>query len=417
MRLLTRMFLVALLVTGLTVAAYANGLNLNGVGARAISMGGAFVGLADDYSAVFWNPAGLTQLKGSNISLSASFIIPKGSYQYSTAGIDEETLSAVHTAPTGTYFKQVSDNMVIGFAAYATAGAGAEYDGANLRVLNPAFALGDTTAYTWKSYVAAMTFSPVLAYKLNDSLSIGITFNLVYGMLKFDRPALGQYSEDLKGLGFGATIGLLYQLSDAISFGLTYKTPQKIKVKGDAGMSGYPITTSEAEREVTWPMWLGAGIALKPMDGLTITFDAQWTNWKQMDLIGITFDEAMWNVPVPGVGQTIAEMSEFQLLWKDAVQIRFGLEYYITEKIALRAGYYYDPSPAPDTTLNILLPEITYNILTIGLGYKTENMSLNIGFEYFKGKEAEADMSLGHAMPGLHNNDIMVPVVGFTYKF
>ncbi len=39
-----------------------------GQGARALGMGGAFVGLADDVSAVWWNPAGLTQLERMEIT-------------------------------------------------------------------------------------------------------------------------------------------------------------------------------------------------------------------------------------------------------------------------------------------------------------------------------------------------------------
>ena len=57
---------------------FSNGLNLNGLGARMVAMGGAFVGLADDFSAFLWNPAGLAQLKGTTIGLSGDVIIPKG---------------------------------------------------------------------------------------------------------------------------------------------------------------------------------------------------------------------------------------------------------------------------------------------------------------------------------------------------
>ena len=53
-----------------------NGLNLNGVGSKAVGMGGAFVGLADDYSAVFWNPAGITQITGTSFSFFLTDIIP-----------------------------------------------------------------------------------------------------------------------------------------------------------------------------------------------------------------------------------------------------------------------------------------------------------------------------------------------------
>jgi hypothetical protein len=42
-----------------------------GIGARAIGMGGAFVAVSDDASAIFWNPAGLTRLPGSQLHFSA----------------------------------------------------------------------------------------------------------------------------------------------------------------------------------------------------------------------------------------------------------------------------------------------------------------------------------------------------------
>lgn len=60
-----------------------NGADLGvGIGARAISMGGAFTAICNDASAVFWNPAGLTQLKDNQIFLSGDY--PK---EFSSAGI------------------------------------------------------------------------------------------------------------------------------------------------------------------------------------------------------------------------------------------------------------------------------------------------------------------------------------------
>ena len=49
MKTISRMFLIVALAVGLTTGLFANGLNMNGFGARAAAMGGAFVGLANDY--------------------------------------------------------------------------------------------------------------------------------------------------------------------------------------------------------------------------------------------------------------------------------------------------------------------------------------------------------------------------------
>ena len=417
MKIFKNVLLVTILVLGLTIGAFANGLNLNGMGTKAISMGGAFIGLADDYSAVFWNPAGLTQLKESNLSVTSAFIIPTGTYEYAPAGINMETESAIFPAPALTYFKPVSDRLVIGLAAYATAGSGAEWDGNQLIPFNPMIQAGDTTAYTWKSKVGGITFSPVLAYKFSDALSIGVTLNLVYGMVDMDRPAMGQYSEKLDGIGFGATVGLLFKPSDIISVGFTFKAPHKVKVTGDAEMTGLAAMGMPAEsgatREVTWPMWIGGGIALKPMDKLTITFDVQYTNWGELDKIPMEFDEAIWKMDM-GAG-SLEDGSAFTLHWEDAIQIRGGIEYLLSDSLALRAGFYNDPGPSPATTLNIMLPSITYNVVTVGFGYTSEKIDLDLGFEYLKGTDRDAEGM--EAMPGTHGMDMLVPTVSFTYKF
>ena len=48
--------------------------------------------------------------------------------------------------------------------------------------------------------------------------------------------------------------------------------------------------------------------------------------------------------------------------------IRFGGEYMVTPETAIRFGYYYDPAPAPDKTLNILFPSSTNHVGTLGFG-------------------------------------------------
>ena len=58
--------------------AFGNGFYSPTVGTRASAMGGAFIGLADDYSAVYWNPAGITQIKGMEV---------RGSFQVITAEV------------------------------------------------------------------------------------------------------------------------------------------------------------------------------------------------------------------------------------------------------------------------------------------------------------------------------------------
>lgn len=420
MRKLVKLCFVLGLMGALSTGLFANGINLNSIGSKAISMGGAFVGLADDFSAVFWNPAGLTQMKNSSFTLMGSAIIPKVTYKtdffvpFGGPSIDIESEKAVYPNPGLGYFKVMSDNLVIGVLLFAPSGIGSEWDGDNLTV----FSSDMTTSYKWKSQLGAFTAAPAIAYKVSDTFSIGAALYLNYGMMTIDRAGLGQYSEDLDGFFVNGAIGALFTPSKLISIGATVKLPSKLTLKGDATMAGAGLigfsTTSEAERTIDWPMWIGVGVAIKPTDKLTITADAQYTNWEKIDSVPMVFTDPMWRL-------FFEADSSMNTLWEDKIQYRFGVQYLVSESLAVRAGYYIDDAPAPGTTLNILMPSISSNWVTFGLGYMTEKINLDFGFEYnLGGKDRDADIAgviAGDAMPGTHGLSIFVPTLSFTLKF
>ena len=82
MKSLVRLSIALALAAVLTTGLFANGLNLNGFGARATAMGGAYVSLANDVTAVFWNPAGLTQLKKGTFGLAGDLLMPKSTFGF-----------------------------------------------------------------------------------------------------------------------------------------------------------------------------------------------------------------------------------------------------------------------------------------------------------------------------------------------
>jgi len=105
----------------------------------------------------------------------------------------------------------------------------------------------------------------------------------------------------------------------------------------------------------------------------------------------------------------------FELKWEDALQIRVGLEYLVSKSLVLRGGYYYDPAPAPDETLNVLFPSSTNHAATGGLSYKFGQMCVTGAAEYLFGAERDIEMNAENAMPGVHQMDIFAFSLGFTY--
>jgi long-chain fatty acid transport protein len=410
MKTFARLSLAVILAAGLTTGLFANGLNLNGNGSKANAMGGAFVGLANDFSAAFWNPAGLAQMTKASFSLYGADIIPFGTYQFDLAGIDAKSNLKHYLIPGLGYFQPIGEKIVVGVYLYAPSGAGACWDGADLAPLVKG-------VYDWTSKLGIFTISPSIAVKLTEAIMLGATIDINYGMLKMAQPVagLGQYSEDLKGWAASGTFGLLVKPVKQFSFGVTYKLPFTAKLKGDvtipaAALFGLP-TTDTGTRSATWPQWLAAGIAVKPTDKLTFTADVQYTNWKKLQDIPVTFADADWQ-------DFFAEGAAYQLQWKDTTQFRFGVEYMATSSLALRAGYYFDPNPGPLATQNVLLPEFKYNWITAGFGYNSEKIVIDFSVEYGTGSDIVVPPGVyPDAMPGTHGMKIVAPSLSFTYKF
>jgi len=431
-------FLVGLAVLlSVTSGLLANGLNLNGFGARATAMGGAFVGLADDFTAVFFNPAGLAQMTKSSFGLSADLLMPKSKYGVGPTTI--ETSSKKYPAGLLGYFRPVGKNIVVGIGAYTLSGLGAAWDNASPGIepvllagsgLSPSFLTPQgIDAYNWESFIGSVTIAPTIAIKLSDMFYLGGSFNINYGFFKMDRWAgvypldlnptsppnpdtyfnPGQQTLDVKGWGFGATLGFLVKPANWISFGGTYRFESKMKMSGTMEMENMGVlmleTSSGAKMDVASPMWLAGGVALKPVENLTLTFDAHYTNWAKLTTIVVDFDDPYWTA---GLGH-----GGLQLDWCNKTQLRTGLEYDFG-KIVVRGGYYYDPAPAPDETLNILTPSFTFNSIAGGFGFKSGGLKADLAIEYLMGKDRTVASS-GHNLPGAYEMNILVPMVSLSY--
>ncbi len=388
-----------------------NGLSLNSIGPRAFGMGGAFVGLASDYSAIYWNPAGLALLKGNYVTVFATDVIPVSTYTYDPAHIDAESEANHYISPNFMGYMSFNPDpkLTIGLGVYIPAGIGTEWNGDDLT----AFSGG--TSVEWMTKIGVINFSPVIAYSFNENFSIGAAFNLYYGMFDLKRPGGGgaQYSEESDGIGYGATFGALYKINKMFSIGASFRTKSTVEMSGTAknpALAPAGAPESEFDRDVSWPMWVAGGIAFTPFDKLTFTLDAQYSQWSESEDVLVTeFKNDTWKT-------VVGENGNFILHWEDATQIRFGAEYTLTENLALRAGYYNDPAPAPDETYNILFPSVTYNAVTIGAGYKVSNFTIDAGLEYLIGTERVITASEDN-MPGTHNTNITAFTIGLGYAF
>jgi long-chain fatty acid transport protein len=228
-----------------------------------------------------------------------------------------------------------------------------------------------------------MKFSPNVAYLVNDRLSVGLGLHIDYSALDLGSGTSFNY-------GWGAQVGAIYKVSDYVSLGVTYRTPQSVDHEnvsnfnadlngdGDSLDAGEDTTLDDLELES--PQELGVGVAVEPMPGkLLIEVNAKWVNWG--DAKGYEdFD------------------------WDNQWVIAVGAQFKPTEKLALRLGYNYGENPVkehngfdgatvtfvqgvPTSTLNYEFlriagfPAIVEHHLTAGIGYEfSDAFAVNLGY-------------------------------------
>ncbi len=414
----------------LPALAAANGLNLNGLGSRSQAMGGAYVGVADDFSAVFWNPAGAAGFRLTTYGFYATDLLPRATFNMSIRPdiiyvpedppptVDARTKKANYLGFLGAYYKPIGDKVVVGLGIGTPSGLGTKWNGEDFTDLSGG------TAYDWSSKIGVFSFSPLVAVRVSDRISVGATVNVNYGNFNLKMPAgsadlgegavdLGQYEENMNGWGIGATLGVLVKPLDTLSVGLTVRTPSTLTFKGSALMSYLSMyelpDTSGLERKITLPLWIAGGIAFRPVPRLLLSADVQWTQWSKLDRITTDYLDAAWDAIMTGSGNDVRVLD-----WADKAQVRLGAEYMLNDSTALRAGYYNDPAPGPLSTLNVLLPTFTYNVLCVGVGRTIGALQLDFGLEYLAGADRTLQTEVHDIAYGMH---IVVPSVSVSYKF
>lgn len=416
--------LLAALIFALPSLVLANGFNLNGLGSRAQGMGGAYTSIANDFSAVFWNPAGAAGFRQTTFGFCATDLIPRATFRQwpltlEVPEIDAKTPASHYLNFLGAYYRPVGPRVVIGLGISTPSGFGTTWNGEDLA------GNYEGTVFSWSSRYRLFAISPLISVGLTRWLSVGATFNFQYGTLDLMKPELMgfdatwvdlQYEEKTSGWGFGATFGVLAKPLEKLAIGLTVRTPSSVSYKGTARMSELPLyglhETSELRHKITWPLWIGGGVSFKPFEGLLLSADVQWTQWSEVRQTKTYLDQAwVLHMPVSIDGDYTFGLPYFY--GEDTTQLRFGAEYAINASTSLRAGYYSDPSPRQSLT-QILFPSHDFSAFTVGIGKTIGDLQLDFGLEYLAGKGRSNDSGFVATSYGM---SIVVPTASISYKF
>jgi long-chain fatty acid transport protein len=404
--LLERRKLVCLfsLLIGSREITSANGIYGDGVGAHAMSLGGAEVAwAADPLSAMTANPAGLGFLADPEIDLGAEGGFFNGTF--SKPGIPNGSLDdSFHALPEGAIAYPLGKlPMTIGLSVAPQSALLA-----NWHYQDPAGGLGGIS-YGYqqdKSEILLLRSALGVGVQVNSKFSIGATVGLLYNENELVAPYIFQNIQspsvpnppngaktllNLHTTGFGvdATIGMIFKATEDLRFGVFYQSESIINSTGDA--SGNPYAqfggaqlpfSYNAEVKNKFPQNGSAGVSWQFHPKWRATVQADWVDWSEaFDTLHIS----MSNGSNPGVNNALGSnfKDNFPLNWSSEFVYRAGLEYHLTDNFALRIGYCYGQSPVPDSTLTPMTAAIVQHTVTAGFGYHWKHFKVDVAYQYY----------------------------------
>jgi long-chain fatty acid transport protein len=438
-------FLFVVVIMSIVSMGFAGGIALSGVGTRAKAMGGAMRGLADDASAMYWNPAGLSFLEETTLTAGIHYVDFNGEYEMQD-GDTFENEDVLNLIPSLIYAKNCPDKAWNwGLGIYIPFGLSAEWDIYEQQETFMTYPLGWSEMIEENEVFGSLMvidFHPTFSYKFSDQLSAGLGLSLDYASIELTKVELMDenglvpmfFQMEGTGMTYGANFGVMYKPTECLSIGLSGRTESEINFDGSANIdlhynefvasqdpnipSAMVINSNpDAEATLTLPADFGAGLGYKINENWLVSADFTYTMWESIDVINIEFEEGAMLGPIPLIEK------EMILNWENTIRFGLGTEYLMNEW-AFRSGYYYDESPLVDETMGVTFPDFnTKHAINLGCGYMiNDNLCLDFAVEYIMFEEREVDEYVNEDegyenWPGTYNGGIIDIMIDLTWKF
>ncbi len=389
----------------------------------ATGLGRAYAGeaaMADNASSQWRNPALLTYLEGTQVSVGAIYVDPNIDISGTSAGsIPASSSDFAHDAVIPNFYisHKYNDKFALGFALGTNYGMetdlGKDFAGAN---------------HGNEASVISMEANLNAAYQLTDAVSIGGGLRFVQAEGSFGATATGtlptgttlKYMEG-DDTTFAWQVGTVWQVNEANRIGFTYKSEVDLKLEGHAKGAGFDlIALSPTPQKYAGSMELAlpATAELATYHQLTekvaIHTSFNWTDWS-------SFEKLVADIPEFDDKRTQLIKEEN---WEDNYRFAVGSTYQYNSKLQLRTGVAYDTSAVSEEHRTATIPETDRLWLSIGAGYQwSDQLTLDAGFTYIIAKDAKMHESdpkadaFGGTFEGEVSGSIWLVGVQANYKF
>ena len=364
----------------------------------ATGLGRAYAGeaaMADNASAQWRNPAMLTYLEGTQVSVGAIYVNPNldvdGNTRFVTGDVRSESDDFANDAviPNLYVSHRYNDKLAVGLA-FGT-NYGMETD------------LGtDFTAAHFGNEASITTVEANLnmGYQLTETVSVGGGIRYVMGEGSFGATVPSQTAavtplnegDTLKYMegddtAWGWQIGAAWQLNPNHRVGISYKSAVDLKLEGYATGLGFGLANGardDGHMDLSLPATAELASFHQLSEKLALHASFNWTDWSSFEKLEAELDT---------LGTQMVKVEN----WKDNYRFAVGATYQVDPKLTLRTGVAYDTSAVSDKNRTITIPETDRTWLSLGASYNfTKQFTLDGGFTYIIAKDAPITESRGY---------------------
>lgn len=344
--------------------------------------------------AIFFNPAAITDLEGTQVQGGVSFVVPQcaveGTDPYTGKHYKKFAKKSFFPLPHLYLTHKLNDSLSLGLGLYTRYGLGANFGQSWFGRYN-------------STEVSIVTFNvtPTLAWKVNDWMSLSLGLSAQYldvdlqqnidavgglGMRNYNSASYTPYDvhQTLEGenIGLGFDIGLQLKPTDKWNIGLAYHSRVKHDIDGKVSYNRHPMlvqmapmlfNNTDAKCELTLPDQIMFASSYDVTDNLTLGGGFIYTMWETYDELDIKLARPI----MPNKNSLYSDKD-----WKNVWRIFAGGSYKLTDSFTVRASYTYDQSPLNENHIDYLVPADTRHLVALGCGWTKGAWTYDLGYFY-----------------------------------
>ena len=368
-------------------------------------MGNAFAGAAataEDASTIFFNPAGMSKLEGTQVTVGAHVIDLSAKFSNSAStkpaaivtnplGGNGGDAGGVAVVPNVYFAMPIGDRLNFGVGVNAPFGLKTEYD--------------DNWAGRFqgiKSEIKTYNINPALSFKVSDVFSVGAGLNYQHIDADLTNAVVlapnteGRAELDANDDAWGWNVGVLFQPAPATKIGASYRSKLKYTLEGSTTVTtagGTPVAAASGatSADVTLPDSFSLSLAQQLNDAWEFLADVTFTRWSEVDRINI-------------VNSTNGTLRDVLVLdFDDSWRYSVGANYKLNETWTLRGGIALDQTPVKGaSSRSVRLPDNDRTWLSLGAGMKIKQSGkLDFGYSHLFFKDADINFTRSQQVPGL----------------